>query len=65
MQSIRFIRALAFAVIMLALSAAAQAQIAVSINIAPPVLPLHQQPVRVAAGYMGCPGYWALRPAGY
>ncbi len=65
MQSIRFIRTLAFAFVMLALSAAAQAQIAVSINIAPPALPVYQQPVCPAAGYIWTPGYWAYSPDGY
>jgi hypothetical protein len=38
MHSIRSIRALALALTMLAMSAASQAQVAVSINIAPPAL---------------------------
>jgi WXXGXW repeat (2 copies) len=48
---------------------AAQAQIGiavgVSIHIAPPVLPVYEQPALPAPGYMWTPGYWAYGDAGY
>ncbi|MGO9086082.1 MAG: hypothetical protein ACLP6G_11225 [Terriglobales bacterium] len=45
----------------------AQAQIGVgiSINIAPPVLPVYEQPPLPAPGYMWTPGYWSYGEAGY
>jgi len=48
---------------------AAQAQIAVgfavSVHVAPPVLPVYVQPPLPAPGYMWTPGYWAYGDAGY
>jgi WXXGXW repeat (2 copies) len=45
----------------------AQAQIAigVSIRVAPPVLPVYEQPPLPAPGYMWTPGYWSYGDAGY
>jgi len=47
--------------LLLALAAplAAQAQIGVSVTIAPPALPLYAQPPIPAEGYLWTPGYWA------
>jgi hypothetical protein len=42
-----------------------QAQIAVSIRIGPPVLPVYTQPPCPVAGYIWTPGYWAYGVAGY
>jgi WXXGXW repeat (2 copies) len=39
--------------------------VGVSINIAPPVLPVYVQPPLPAPGYMWSPGYWAYGDAGY
>ena len=51
---------------MLALPAAqAQIGVALSINIAPPALPVYVQPPLPAPGYMWTPGYWAYGDAGY
>jgi WXXGXW repeat (2 copies) len=47
------------AVLVLIFSAAASAQIGVSITIAPPALPVYEQPPCPAEGYMWTPGYWA------
>jgi hypothetical protein len=51
---------------MLALPAA-QAQIALSlsINVAPPALPVYEQPPLPAPGYIWTPGYWSYGEAGY
>src|ERR1017187_3279763 len=45
--------------------AQAQIGIGVSINIAPPVLPIYEQPALPAPGYLWTPGYWAYGDAGY
>ena len=56
---IRFIRPLLLAIAMLFLSSAAFAQIGVSVTIAPPELPVYEQPVYPGDGYIWTPGYWA------
>lgn len=43
----------------------ARAAVFVSINIAPPVLPVYTQPVCPNPGYIWTPGYWAYGPDGY
>jgi len=45
--------------------AQAQIGIAVHINIAPPALPVYEQPPLPAPGYMWTPGYWSYGDAGY
>ena len=61
MRFILSIRSLLFALILLAISAASSAQIGfgVSINIAPPELPVYDQPIAPGDGYIWTPGYWA------
>jgi uncharacterized membrane protein len=55
-----------FAIAMLLLSARAHAAFfAVSVNIAPPVLPVYEQPALPAPGYMWVPGYWSYGDDGY
>ena len=39
--------------------------VGVSVNIAPPVIPVYVQPPIPAPGYLWTPGYWAWGPAGY
>jgi hypothetical protein len=56
---IRFIRTLLFSLVMLCMSAASFAQIGVSITIAPPPLPVYEQPLCPGDGYLWTPGYWA------
>jgi len=56
---IRFIRTLLFALVMLSMSAASFAQIGISINFAPPELPVYEQPLCPGDGYLWTPGYWA------
>jgi hypothetical protein len=53
--------------VLLAIPAASQAQIAVgvSIRVGPPALPAYVQPVCPAPGYIWTPGYWAYGPDGY
>ena len=39
--------------------------IGVSVNIAPPVLPVYEQPALPAPGYIWTPGYWAWDGSDY
>jgi hypothetical protein len=43
----------------------AEAQVAVSITVAPPPLPVYEQPDIPAPGYIWTPGYWSYGPDGY
>jgi hypothetical protein len=45
--------------------AASQAQVAFSIRIGPPALPVYTQPPCPVEGYLWTPGYWAWGPDGY
>ena len=45
-----------------ALPIAAQAAISISVNIAPPPLPIYVQPEIPASGYLWTPGYWRWDP---
>ena len=56
---IRIICSLLLAGGMLFLSAPAIAQIGVSVGIAPPPLPVYEQPMCPGDGYIWTPGYWA------
>jgi hypothetical protein len=51
-------RLLSLALVMVGLSAGALAQFRVSITIAPPALPVYEQPVCPGDGYIWTPGYW-------
>src|SRR5262249_19677829 len=51
--------------VLLCLPAAGFAQVAVSVTIAPPVLPVYAQPIAPGPGYIWTPGYWAWGPMGY
>ena len=61
----RFFRPLLLAIAMLFLSSASFAQIGVAITIAPPELPVYEQPVCPGDGYIWTPGYWAWGDDGY
>jgi len=54
MRTIRILLTL----ILFALPAAAFAQVRVSVRIAPPVIPVYEQPICPGDGYMWTPGYW-------
>ncbi len=56
---IRFVRALLLVGGMLLLSTASFAQVGVSVTIAPPELPVYEQPLCPGDGYIWTPGYWA------
>jgi len=59
MRIIHSIRFPLFALVLLAMSAAAYAQIGISISFAPPELPVYEQPLCPSEGYLWTPGYWA------
>jgi len=65
MGLINSIRTAMLPVVILAASAASRAQVSVSVAVAPPVLPVYEQPVCPADGYIWTPGYWAYGPDGY
>ncbi|MGH8206221.1 MAG: YXWGXW repeat-containing protein, partial [Steroidobacteraceae bacterium] len=46
-------------------SAGSWAQIRISVNIAPPPLPVYAQPELPGPGYLWVPGYWAWADGGY
>jgi len=52
------------ALVALAIPAPSQAQV-LTISIAPPELPVYEQPELPAPGYIWTPGYWAYGPEGY
>jgi WXXGXW repeat (2 copies) len=52
-------RSLSIAIAVLTLSIASFAQLEISVNIAPPELPVYEQPVIPGDGYIWTPGYWA------
>ncbi len=60
-----FFAAAALAVSLCAVPVKSSAGIALSITIAPPVLPVYVQPACPMEGYLWTPGYWAWGPAGY
>jgi hypothetical protein len=67
MRTIRSIRLLLIAMGMLVMSAAsfAQVRVGVAITIAPPELPVYEQPICPGDGYLWTPGYWAYGDDGY
>jgi len=58
-MQIRSIRTLLFAVALLCLSTMSFAQVGVMITVAPPPLPVYDQPLCPGDGYLWTPGYWA------
>lgn len=59
MRIIPAVRQLLFGLVLLSMSVAAFGQIGVSISIAPPSLPVYEQPPCPEEGYIWTPGYWA------
>src|ERR1700683_3666818 len=52
------IRSLLFSLVLLAFSHGAFAQIGISVGFGPPLLPIYEQPILPAEGYLWAPGYW-------
>ena len=67
----RLLRALLFTPLLFGIAsvatppAPASAAVFVSVAIAPPELPIYEQPAIPGPGYMWTPGYWAYAPVGY
>ena len=59
------IGALLFAILALTASAMTNAAVYVSVDIAPPVLPVYEQPLIPGPGYIWTPGYWAWGRDGF
>jgi hypothetical protein len=58
-------RLLMFGLVLRMLVGASVAQVGISITIGPPPLPVYEQPLCPAEGYIWTPGYWAYGPYGY
>src|SRR5215469_17052652 len=65
MSMIRSMRLTLLALAMLVLLPVSWGQVGVAITIGPPALPVYEQPVCPAPGYIWTPGYWAYGPDGY
>jgi len=59
------LRVLLFTTLFFGISVVSFAQTTVSITVAPPALPVYEQPPCPTEGYLWTPGYWAYGPAGY
>ena len=57
--------ALAFIVLVNVSAPRAEVSVGLSIQVAPPALPVYEQPVCPGDGYLWTPGYWAYGPDGY
>ena len=60
-----FIRSLLLVLTLLVVPAASSAAVYVSVDIAPPPIPVYEQPFVPGPGYIWVPGYWAYGPDGY
>jgi hypothetical protein len=65
MRAILRPRSFLFLLLLLVIPAASFAQIAVSVRIGPPALPVYTQPPCPGDGYLWTPGYWGYGAAGY
>lgn len=64
MRTPRFFRYFLLLMALLAVSVSSFAGVFVSVNIAPPELPVYEQPLCPGDGYIWTPGYWAYAPDG-
>jgi WXXGXW repeat (2 copies) len=60
-----FTRCLLLGLMMLAIPVGSSAGIIFSVEIAPPPLPIYEQPICPGEGYIWVPGYWAYGDDGY
>jgi hypothetical protein len=65
MRTLLKARYLVFFALLFALPVVSHAQIGVSITLAPPAIPVYEQPPCPTEGYLWTPGYWAYAPTGY
>jgi len=63
--SMRIVRLVWLALLMLIIPISSFAGVLISVNIAPPALPVYEQPPCPGDGYIWTPGYWAYGPEGY
>jgi YXWGXW repeat-containing protein len=61
----RFVRSLVLAIALFGAALTASASVFVSVNFAPPPLPVYVQPICPGPEYIWVPGYWAYGPYGY
>lgn len=61
----RTLRILLIATALLIAPTASQASVFISVNFAPPALPVYVQPPCPTPGYLWTPGYWGYGPMGY
>jgi hypothetical protein len=59
MQTLRSARWLLLALLLSLIPVSSQAQLLISVEIAPPVLPVYVQPICPEPNLMWMPGYWA------
>jgi hypothetical protein len=64
-RSLHLACALALATAVVGVASPALAQVSLTVSIAPPELPVYEQPVLVDDGAIWTPGYWAYGPDGY
>jgi hypothetical protein len=64
MKAFRSARILLFAALLCIVPASSFAQIIIRVGIAPPVLPVYEQPLCPVDGYMWTPGYWGYNADG-
>jgi hypothetical protein len=65
MRNLLKLRSFLFLLVLLAIPASSFAQIAISVRIGPPALPVYEQPPCPGDGYLWTPGYWGYGAAGY
>ena len=65
MQLLRKSRWMLLAFLLSLVPASSFAGVLISVNIAPPILPVYEQPPCPEPGWMWTPGYWAYGPDGY
>jgi YXWGXW repeat-containing protein len=61
----RIVRFFWLALLILMIPVSSFAGVFISVNIAPPALPVYEQPPCPGDGYIWTPGYWAYGPEGY
>ncbi len=64
MRTPRFLRYFLLFAALLAVPVSSFAGVFVSVNLAPPELPVYEQPICPGDGYIWTPGYWAYTPDG-
>jgi WXXGXW repeat (2 copies) len=65
MRIISSIRSLFFTLVMVAVPSLSFGQVLAPVNFGPPALPVYEQPLCPAEGYIWTPGYWAYSSDGY